>query len=116
MSKAKYSLFALGLAVGICGCAALKESDWETVQKILMSTKDIIVLDGTEKGVLRSSDEKDPEFGDWMVRHMLADPEKLNPVTASDRGASQEYQSRKSNGTSRCARAHCAGEEENHSR
>lgn len=89
MSKAKYSLFALGLAVGICGYAVAEETSWETVQKILMSTKDTIVLDGIEKGVLRSADEKDPEFGDWLVRHMGADPEKLNPVTASDRGASQ---------------------------
>ena len=89
MSKAKYSLFALGLAMGICGYAVAEETSWETVQKILMSTKDTIVLDGIEKGVLRSADEKDPEFGDWLVRHMGADPEKLNPVTASDRGASQ---------------------------
>ena len=89
MSKAKYSLFALGLAIGISGYAVAEEAAWETVQKILMSTKDIIVLDGTEKGELHSADEKEPEFGDWMVRHMLADPEKLNPVTASDRGASQ---------------------------
>ncbi|MEE2678148.1 MAG: ABC transporter substrate-binding protein [Myxococcota bacterium] len=33
--------------------------------------------------------EGPPERGDWLVLHLLSDPENLNPVTASDAGASQ---------------------------
>ncbi len=89
MLKAKYSLFAIGLVAVVFGCATDEPAAWETVQKILMSSKDIIVLDGTEKGALRPQEEQEPAYGDWMVRHMLADPEKLNPITASDAGASK---------------------------
>ena len=46
-----------------------------------MSTKDIVVLDGIEKVPLRYESGKEPTYGDWMVRHMLSDPEKLNPYT-----------------------------------
>ncbi|MDH5527558.1 MAG: peptide-binding protein [Nitrospirota bacterium] len=29
-----------------------------------------------------------PVTGDWLVRHMLSDPEQLNPITSNDAGAS----------------------------
>lgn len=88
MMRTKLSLLALGVAIGVSGYAAAEETAWESVQKILIETKDIVVLDGTEKAPLRSEDAGDPEFGDWMVRHMMSDPEKLNPFTSSDNGAS----------------------------
>ncbi|MEE3259124.1 MAG: ABC transporter substrate-binding protein [Candidatus Latescibacterota bacterium] len=86
--RTKLLLLALGVAIGGCGDAADEAAAWETVQKILIGTKDIVVLDGTEKAPLRSEDAGDPEFGDWMVRHMMSDPEKLNPYTSNDAGAS----------------------------
>ena len=88
MMRTKLSLLALGVAIGVSGYAAAEETAWESVQKILIETKDIVVLDGTEKAALRSEDAGDPEFGDWMVRHMMSDPENLNPFTSSDNGAS----------------------------
>jgi peptide/nickel transport system substrate-binding protein len=88
MMRTKLSLLALGVAIGVSGYAAAEETAWESVQKILIETKDIVVLDGTEKAPLRSEDAGDPEFGDWMVRHMMSDPENLNPFTSSDNGAS----------------------------
>ncbi|MDE2812411.1 MAG: peptide-binding protein, partial [Gemmatimonadota bacterium] len=65
-----------------------EEESWEVVQEILMSTKDIVVLDGTEQVPLRYEGGEEPTYGDWMVRHMLSDPEKLNPYTSNDAGAS----------------------------
>ena len=61
--KAKYSLFAIGLVAVLCGYATAEQAAWETVQKILMSSKDIIVLDGTEKGALRPQGEQEPAYG-----------------------------------------------------
>lgn len=36
------------------------------------------------------SDEKSatPVTGDWLIAHMLSDPEQLNPLTSNDAGAS----------------------------
>ncbi|HJO25464.1 MAG: ABC transporter substrate-binding protein [Myxococcota bacterium] len=34
-------------------------------------------------------DEGPPERGDWLVLHLLSDPENLNPITSSDSAASQ---------------------------
>lgn len=89
MLKARAILLALGILVCGFGPAGAEEAAWETVQEILMGTKDIVVLDGIEKAPLRTEAGAMPDYGDWMVRFMLADPEKLNPVTASDAGASQ---------------------------
>ncbi len=85
----KVKMFAVAAWLGICiGDHAVAESSWEVVQEILLSTKDIIVLDGTAKVPLRYESGEEPTYGDWMVRHMLSDPEKLNPYTSNDAGAS----------------------------
>ena len=88
MPKVRMSIVAAWLGICVGGHAAAEEGAWEEVQKILMSTKDIVVLDGTEKVPLRYESGEEPTYGDWMVRHMLSDPEKLNPYTSSDAGAS----------------------------
>ena len=89
MPKIRMSIVAAWLAICIVGHAAAEEESWEIVQEILMSTKDIVVLDGTEQVSLRYEGGEDPTHGDWMVRHMLSDPEKLNPYTSSDAAASR---------------------------
>ena len=89
MPKIRMSIVAAWLAICVVGRAAAEEESWEIVQEILMSTKDIVVLDGTEQVSLRYESGEDPTHGDWMVRHMLSDPEKLNPYTSSDAGASR---------------------------
>ena len=69
------------------------DAAWDTVQDILMNTQDIVVLDGTEKVPLRYDEEgEEAAYGDWMVRHMLSDPQALNPYTSSDAGASTVLQ------------------------
>ena len=88
MLKVRMSIVGAWLSICIVGYAAAEEGAWEVVQKILMSTKDIVVLDGTEKVPLRYESGEEPTYGDWMVRHMLSDPEKLNPYTSNDAGAS----------------------------
>ena len=88
MSKIRISIVAVWLGVCIGGHAVAEEKSWEAVQEILMSTKDIVVLDGIEKAPLRDESGEEPTYGDWMVRHMLSDPEKLNPYTSNDAGAS----------------------------
>ena len=87
MPKVRISIVAAWLAICVVGHAAAEEA-WEVVQEILLSTKDIVVLDGTEKVSLRYEGGEEPTHGDWMVRHLLSDPEKLNPYTSSDAGAS----------------------------
>ncbi len=71
---------------------AQEDDAWNAVQNILMNTQDIVVLDGTEKAPLRYAGEGDPQYGDWMVRHMLSDPQSFNPYTSSDAGASTVMQ------------------------
>ena len=88
MPKVRMSVVAAWLGICVGGHAAAEEGAWEEVQEILMSTKDIVVLDGTEKVPLRYESGEKPTYGDWMVRHMLSDPEKLNPYTSNDAGAS----------------------------
>ena len=80
-------MFALFATVAHADDAA-----WDTVQNILMNTQDIVVLDGTEKVPLRYGEGGDAAYGDWMVRHMLSDPQALNPYTSSDAGASTVLQ------------------------
>ena len=89
MPKVRMSIVAAWLAIWAVGHVAAEEESWEVVQEILLSTKDIVVLDGTEKVPLRDDEREEPTHGDWMVRHMLSDPEKLNPYTSSDAGASR---------------------------
>ena len=88
MPKVRMTIVAAWLGICVGGHAAAEEEAWEEVQEILMSTKDIVVLDGTEKVPLRYESGEKPTYGDWMVRHMLSDPEKLNPYTSNDAGAS----------------------------
>ena len=71
---------------------ASDDAAWDTVQDILMSTQDIVVLDGTEKAPLRYDENGEAAYGDWMVRHMLSDPQAMNPYTSSDAGASTVLQ------------------------
>ena len=87
MPKIRMSIVAVWLGICVIGHAAAEEESWEVVQEILMNTKDIVVLDGTAKIPLRYESGEEPIYGDWMVRHMLSDPEKLNPYTANDAGA-----------------------------
>ena len=78
------------LLVGGCGTEQEPQrTPWEEVQDILAATRDIIVLDGTHKAPLRTASKGESQFGDWMVQHMLSDPENLNPYTSNDAGASQ---------------------------
>lgn len=79
----------LGLAV----TSALATDPWPTVQAVLRSTPDIVVLDGTKVAPILAAGGGTPVPGDWLVRHTLADPENLNPYTSSDAGASdiQDY-------------------------
>jgi peptide/nickel transport system substrate-binding protein len=37
---------------------------------------------------VRAEDQGPPVRGDWLVQHMLSDPENLNPYTSNDAGAS----------------------------
>ena len=85
-------LLGLVCALFWMGTVAADEVAWDKVQNLLSSTKDVIVLDGTEKAPLRYSGGKAPEYGDWMVRDMLSDPENLNPYTSSDAGGTTVLQ------------------------
>ena len=89
MPNVRMPVVAAWLGLCVVAPAAAEEGAWEVVQKMLMSTKDIVVLDGTKKVPLRYEGEAEPAHGDWMVRHMLSDPERLNPYTSSDAGASK---------------------------
>ncbi len=72
--------------------SALETGDqrvWEEVQKILVNTKEIVVLDGMKRISPKHEDSLTGDLGDWMVRHMLSDPQNLNPYTSNDAGSSQ---------------------------
>ena len=88
MSMVRFFLLASVIVAGVLGPASAEDGAWEKVQKILMGTKDNVVFDGTEPVPLRDESQATPEPGDWLVRHMLSDPEKLNPFTSNDAGAS----------------------------
>ena len=81
MSMVRFFLLASVIVAGVLGPASAEDGAWEKVQKILMGTKDNVVFDGTEPVPLRDESQATPEPGDWLVRHMLSDPEKLNPFT-----------------------------------
>lgn len=81
-------LFATQFA---CGGGETTEDPWNRVQTILAESKDIVVLDGTERAALKYDGMDHPVFGDWMVRHALSDPENFNPYTSSDQGATQVH-------------------------
>ena len=40
------------------------------------------------KSTTPAADLGPPQRGDWLVQHMLSDPESLNPYTSNDSGAS----------------------------
>lgn len=84
----KTSGFWLLAALGALVTGAGADDTWSKVQSILAGTRDIVVLDGTTPAPLRQPKGPAPEYGDWMVEHMLSDPENLNPYTSSDAGAS----------------------------
>ncbi|MCY3763292.1 MAG: ABC transporter substrate-binding protein, partial [Gemmatimonadetes bacterium] len=75
-------------AAVLIGSSAVFGGEWEDVQRILSGTRDILVLDGGETAPVRSPGTAAPEYGDWLVRHFLSDPESFNPFTSSDAGAS----------------------------
>ena len=81
-------LFATQLA---CGGGETTEDPWNRVQSILAESKDTVVLDGTEKAALKYAGTDEPQYGGWMVRHALSDPENFNPYTSSDQGATQVH-------------------------
>jgi len=72
--------------------AAPADDPWTRVQAILSGTKDVIVLDGTEKAPLRYTEGRNPAYGDWLVRFMLSDPVNFNPFTSSDAGVTRVQQ------------------------
>ena len=82
--------FSVGVAVlaGTLALSCAKQNPWQKVQRVLADSKDIVVLDGTEKAPLRYEGKDTPSDGDWLVVHSLADPENFNPYTSSDAGAS----------------------------
>ena len=83
-------LFAMQIACG-GGGGETTEDPWNKVQAILAESRDTVVLDGTEKAALKYAGTDEPEFGDWMVRHALSDPENFNPYTSSDQGATRVH-------------------------
>jgi len=90
--RALKSLLMVSVLVAAVAAYADSGGAWNKVQNILMGTQDIVVLDGTEKAPLRYVGTEDPQYGDWMVRHMLSDPQSFNPYTSSDQGASTVLQ------------------------
>lgn len=78
-----YAVVAASLMVSACA----KKTPWKKVEKTLAESKDIIVLDRTDKVPLQYNGASEPSYGDWMVRHFLSDPENFNPYTSSDAGA-----------------------------
>ncbi len=76
-------MFAGALLVG----SAVAQGDWKKVEDILITTQDVVVLDGTDIAPRRTPNP-DVTYGDWLVRHQLSDPQNLNPYTSSDAGAS----------------------------
>ncbi len=79
----------IGLHVVGSPLAVGASNTWEQVQQILAATDSIVVFDGTELAPLRCDRTDPPVHGDWIVQHMLSDPESLNPYTSSDAGASR---------------------------
>ena len=75
-------------AAVLIGSPAAFGGEWEEVQRILAGTRDVVVLDGVETAPVRYTGTAAPEYGDWLVRHFLSDPESFNPFTSSDAGAS----------------------------
>ncbi len=70
------------------------ETPWQKVQRTLIDTREApaIVLDGTDRVPAMYSGDDKPQYGDWMVRHFLSDPENFNPYVSNDSGASAVHQ------------------------
>jgi len=64
------------------------ENDWQKVEDMLVGTQDVVVLDGMDPAPILNPNP-DVQYGDWLVRHQLSDPQNLNPYTSSDAGASE---------------------------
>ncbi|MSR81596.1 MAG: hypothetical protein EXS58_01535 [Candidatus Latescibacteria bacterium] len=87
MCRMVISLGVLGVLAAPAGAVEV----WDQIQAILAGTRDIVVLDGTNPAPLRQPKTAAPQYGDWLVEHMLSDPENLNPYTSSDAGASSVH-------------------------
>lgn len=87
------ALAILGLFF-VSAVAGEDETPWQKVQRTLLDTKEApaIVLDGTERVSAMYAGDTQPEYGDWMVRHFLSDPENFNPYVSNDSGASTVHQ------------------------
>ena len=78
----------------VSAAAGKDETSWQKVQRTLLDTKEApaIVLEGTERAPAMYSGDDKPQYGDWMVRHFLSDPENFNPYVSNDSGASTVHQ------------------------
>lgn len=78
----------------VSAAAGEDETPWQKVQKTLLDTREApaIVLDGTERVPAMYVGDTQPEYGDWMVRHFLSDPENFNPYVSNDASASNVHQ------------------------
>lgn len=83
-------VISLGV-LGVLAAPVWAAEVWDQIQAILAGTRDIVVLDGTNPAPLRQPKTAAPQYGDWLVEHMLSDPENLNPYTSSDAGASSVH-------------------------
>lgn len=81
-------VLVLAWVAGFARPAGAEDEVWDRVQRILASTRDIVVLDGLKTAPLRYAGSGQPRYGDWLVQHSLADPESFNPYTSNDAGAS----------------------------
>ncbi len=87
MSRTRRTLTIAALLLATVPVVAQDDATWNKVEDMLVKTQDVLVLDKTDKAPSRKPN-KNPVYGDWMVRHQLSDPQNLNPYTSSDAGAS----------------------------
>ena len=84
MPRSLSGLIIAGLLLG----PAEAENDWQKVEDMLVGTQDAVVLDGMDPAPILNPNP-DVQYGDWLVRHQLSDPQNLNPYTSSDAGATE---------------------------
>jgi peptide/nickel transport system substrate-binding protein len=81
------------LIILVIACVAItttsfaQEDAFEKVKKILATTNNVVVIDGTEAAPLKDTRGGTPSPGDWLVEHQLSDPDILNPFTTRDASA-----------------------------
>lgn len=80
-------LLMFAAVCAIAGLAYAQGDPFEQAKKVLASTNDVVVLDGTEKAPTKDTRGGTPEFGDWLVEHQLSDPDNLNPYTSRGAGS-----------------------------